>query len=108
MNKEEIYNLLDNGWIYVETNEPDYFKKVILDQLQKEDISYNSGKIFIRKSPRLYKILTNIGMKISTYDSIVILTFHKDADKIEVNLFSINSPDTLSTISEKILKDSIF
>ena len=108
MDKKEVYGLLDNGWIYVNTNDLDYFKKVILDRLKKEDVSYNSGKIFIKKSPRLYKILVNIGMNISTYDAMVILAFHKDADKIEVNLYSLSNPDTLSTISERILKDSGF
>lgn len=108
MNKKEVYELLDNGWIYVNTNDVDYFKKTILDRLEKEDISYNSGKIFIKKSPRLYKILVNIGMQISTYDAMVILTFHKDADKIEINLYSINNPDTLDTVSERILRDNGF
>jgi hypothetical protein len=108
MNKEEVYNLLDNGWIYVDTNDDHYFRKVILGRLRKRDILYQDKLLFIRKSPRLYKILANIGMDTSIYDAMIILTFRKEGDEIRLNLYSLKIADTLDNISERILNNTRF
>lgn len=108
MNKEEVYNLLDNGWIYVDTNDDHYFRKVILERLKKRDVIYYDKLLFIKKSPKLYKILKNIGMDTSIYDAMIILTFRKEDDEIKLNLYSLKIADTLDDISERILNNTRF
>lgn len=105
MESKEITDLLDNGWIYIETNDEDYFRKVILNKLKKRDILYYEDKLFIKKSLALYRILKNIGMNLSTYDTIIIFALKKEEDEIKVNLYSLRSADKLDDISKSILKN---
>ncbi len=108
MNKEEVYNLLDSGWIYVNTNDDHYFRAVILDRLKKKDILHKDNLTFIKKSHKLYKILSNIGMDTSLYDSMIIIKFWKYDNEIKLNLYSLKVADTLDNVSESILNNTEF
>ena len=111
MNIQEIYDLLDHGWVYVRTQDKDnrkYLDKVLLKRLKTKDIKETIHGLFIRKSDKLYKILKNMGMDISIYDSMVIISFLKGNREIQFKLYSLKEGENLYEIANKIINNNDF
>ena len=106
MDKQEVYNLLNNGWIYIQINDDtnmNYFKDTILKSLNKKDFKYYDNRLFIKKSKKLFNILKNIGMDISNYDATIMLGFKIIDNKLKFDFYSLKNAETLDNISEKII-----
>ena len=107
MDKQEVYNLLDNSWIYIQindNNDMDYFKNLILKSLNKKDLKYYDNRLFIKKSEKLFNIFKNIGMDTSNYDATIIISFKIiDNNKLKFDFYSLKNAETLDNISEKII-----
>jgi hypothetical protein len=119
INAETIYNLLDNGWIFVSDlgENLEYFERVFFSHLKKKYVKRIDRKIFVKKSEQLYSLLKNLGMdliKNIIYDSIIVLTFKKSEGEITFGFFSLNNDseakniETLKEISERILNENSF
>ena len=105
MEVNEVYDLLNNGWIYCIFKD-DYFKKIILKKVK--EVKNIDNKIFIKKSKKVYKILKNIGMETATYDSIVVIVFNKFNMGLKFDLISISNADSLIQISKRIVYNDDF
>ena len=87
MKEEEIYNLLNSGWIYCEYDP--YFEDVFFSHLKEKK---RFGKsYFVRKGKGLFDRLVNLGMKkdSSSYDSCVVMFLTKKGDQVTVSLMSL-------------------
>lgn len=110
MEIKEIYDMLNNGWVYIIQNENEFFKRMFLELLDKEDIKNIDNKIFIRKTDKLYNILKDLGMDVSLYDSLIAMAFNVYRNTLKFNLYALkNSKDAdvkLQEISQKIKENN--
>ena len=112
MEVKEIYNMLNNGWIYVIQNEDNFLKNIFFHWLDPKDIRKFNNKIFVKKSEKLYNILKNLGMNISLYDSLIAITisFNVDERTVKFDLYSLKNfkdPEVkLREISQKIKENN--
>lgn len=102
--------MLNNGWVYIIKNENEFFKRMFLELLDKEDIKNIDNKIFIRKTDKLYNILKDLGMDVSLYDSLIAMAFNVYRNTLKFNLYALkNSKDVdvkLQEISQKIKENN--
>lgn len=107
--EKDIEDLLQSGWIYVNIeNEADYFLSSLFSKLPSDEI-FNYGRgLFVKKSEKLYKRLTIIGMSEDSgaYDSCVIMYLKKDGKDVILNLLSLKESSNLEKIANAILNDS--
>lgn len=106
MDEKEVYNLLDNGWIYCLFKD-NYFEKVILGKIKKNTMIIDN-KIFIKKSKKLYKLLKAVGMDMSTYDSVVVIVFRKFNTDLKIDFISISNTESLEMIAKRIVLNDDF
>ena len=110
MEIKEIYDMLNNGWVYIIQNENEFFKRRFLELLDKEDIKNIDNKIFIRKTDKLYNILKDLGMDVSLYDSLISIDFNVHRNILKFNFYalknSINADVKLQEISQKIQENN--
>lgn len=107
MESKDIYNLLDNGWIYVEFSDP-YFDRTFIANLPKKYVKRFDNFLFVRKSRKLYSILETMGMDLSKYDSTILIHLGRDSGEIKLDIYSLNNSDRLIDISRRIMEKKIF
>ena len=107
MESKDIYNLLDNGWIYVKFDDP-YFDKVLIENLPKKYVKRIEDLIFVKKCKKLHKKLEIMGADLSQYDSTIIIQLIQEPGKIIFNYQSLDNSHNLIEISKKIADKSIF
>jgi hypothetical protein len=96
--ENEIYNLLNSGWIYCVVRN-DYYGK-ILNQFETTKVE---NMVFVKKSEKLYYVLKNLGVNPDTYDSIVIIIFDKTDTDFKINVYSLGNGKKLKEITQDII-----
>jgi len=105
MSEQEIYNKLDNGWIYVIPQDP-YFENVLFKHIHPSyKIQYREGYL-VKKTKSFYDRLISIGFSEQSleYDSSVVmyLFFAKEKSEIKITLFSLKQGDDLHRVVREI------
>lgn len=102
MEAQEIYNLLDNGWVYCDYSDL-YFENAFFSHIPKKYVMRIDGSTFIKKSRKLYSILKNWGADMDRYDSIVMIYLHRDKNMRKiVDVYSLRRSEILKEIAERI------
>lgn len=100
MDEEQIYNLLDSGWIYCKYDP--YFEKAFFRHVKKKK-KFGKGGYFVLKTQRLYDWLVSLGMPENTeeYDRCIILIMNRYGDDGMVKMHSLNTEGEVAELTLK-------
>ena len=101
--KEEIYRLLDSGWIYCVYDS--YFEDTFFAHV-KDKRRYGNG-YFVRKGKSLFDRLVSLGMlkDSRSYDSCVVMFMRKKEERIAIDLMSVKGGTEGENELKKVVED---
>ena len=112
MNIDEIYNMLDNGWMYTEirgtsTKIKDDFKKLFTSFFSDEEIKkVLPDYFFIKKSDNLLEILNMWAIDLTMYDLSIGLSLTRGKNYLVIDNFSLEMSNSESKKHDNLLKIS--